>query len=164
MYGCEDHIFVLNIAINANVSRNRKLYALFIDLSKAFDSVRHQKLWSKLQEARISKKFLFNVQQLYANVKAKIRTKSGEFFPINNSVFQGETLSPKLFSLLVEDIICLSTWTRPGPTLRVKRSRSLMLNSWFFRNGSEEVTRKDAYNQHQCSRVEGLLPGPHDGP
>jgi hypothetical protein len=69
MYGCEGEIFVLNSAIQANVSRNRKQYALFIDLSKAFDSVRHQKPWSKLQEAVISKKFLLNVQQMYANVK-----------------------------------------------------------------------------------------------
>jgi hypothetical protein len=106
-YGCEDHIFVLNSAIQANISKKRKLYALFIDLSKAFDSVRHDKLWAKLKSAGLSYKFISNVQQLYTNVKAKIRTKFGDsdYFPINNSVFQGETLSPKLFSLFIEDIV-----------------------------------------------------------
>jgi hypothetical protein len=46
-YGCEDHIFVLTAALQANVSKRRKVFALFIDLSKAFDSIRHKLLWSK---------------------------------------------------------------------------------------------------------------------
>jgi hypothetical protein len=46
--GCEDHVFVLNAALQANTSRRRRVYALFIDLSKAFDTVRHDRLWSKL--------------------------------------------------------------------------------------------------------------------
>jgi hypothetical protein len=106
-FGSEDHVFVLNTAIQYNISRRRKLYALFIDLSKAFDSVRHDKLWAKLHVAGLSSKFIRTVQTLYHNAKAKIRTNQGESysFPIKNSVLQGETLSPKLFSLFVEDIV-----------------------------------------------------------
>jgi hypothetical protein len=43
-YGCEDHIFVLNSILQLNCSRRRKVYALFIDLSKAFDLVNHKLL------------------------------------------------------------------------------------------------------------------------
>jgi hypothetical protein len=106
-YGCEDHVFVLNAAIQFNVSRRRKVYALFVDLSKAFDSVRHDKLWAKLECIGISSKFIQTVKALYKNAKAKIRTHCGEssLFPLKNSVLQGETLSPKLFSLFIEDIV-----------------------------------------------------------
>jgi hypothetical protein len=60
-----------------------------------------------LQKAGLSRKFISNVQHLYANVKAKIRTRFGDSssLPMNNSVLQGETLSPKLFSLFIEDIV-----------------------------------------------------------
>jgi hypothetical protein len=72
----------------------RKLYALFVDLSKAFDSVRHEKC-------------IQTVQAMYKNAKAKIRTVSGEicYFCMNHGVLQGKTLSPKLFSLFIEDIV-----------------------------------------------------------
>jgi hypothetical protein len=77
-YGCEDHVFVLNVAIQYNISRRRKVYALFVDLSKAFDCVRHDKLWSKLYSIGLSDKFIKTVQALYTNAKAKIRTVHGE--------------------------------------------------------------------------------------
>jgi hypothetical protein len=106
-FGCDDHIFVLNSVLQANTSKNRKFFALFIDLSKAFDSVRLDKLWSKLETIGISIKFLRNIQFMYTNAKANIRTKHGvsNDFPLINSVFQGETLSPKLFTLFIEDIV-----------------------------------------------------------
>jgi hypothetical protein len=106
-YGCEDHIFVLNAVLQANTSRRPKVYALFVDLSKAFDSIRHDKLWSKIIHIGISGKFLKNIQCIYRSAKASIRTRYGESteFPIKNSVFQGETLSPKLFTLFIEDIV-----------------------------------------------------------
>jgi hypothetical protein len=85
----------LNAVLQANVSKRRKVFALFIDLSKAFDSIRHKFLWSKLHE------------KLHRHAKAKIRTQFGqsEYFPLKNSAFQGETLSPKLFMLFIEDIV-----------------------------------------------------------
>jgi hypothetical protein len=44
--GCEEHIFVLNAALQMNTSKRRKVNALFVDLSKAYDCIRHRKLWS----------------------------------------------------------------------------------------------------------------------
>jgi hypothetical protein len=57
--GYEDHVFTLN-AIIQNHLKNKKnvMYALFIDLSKAFDSVNHMKLWNKLASIGISTKFI----------------------------------------------------------------------------------------------------------
>jgi hypothetical protein len=83
------------------------VYALFIDLSKALDLVHHDLLWSKLYNVGLSMKFVQNLQHIYRCAKAKVRTKFGEgdFIDINNGVLQGESLSPKLFTLFLEDII-----------------------------------------------------------
>jgi hypothetical protein len=87
-------------AVQYNVSRRRKVFALFVGLSKAFDSVRHDKLWAKLYSMLllytpyfvnytigIRSKFIKIAQALYGNAKAKIRTCYGEsnYFPLKNS-------------------------------------------------------------------------------
>jgi hypothetical protein len=108
--GCEEHIFVLNAALQMNTSKRRKVYALFVDLSKAFDGIRHRKLWSNLHSIGLSNKFIRNIQCIYSKAKAtNIRTNYGmsPSFNLTNSVLQGETLSPKLFTLFVEDIVSI---------------------------------------------------------
>jgi hypothetical protein len=106
--GCEDHVFTLS-AILQNHLKNKKnvMYALFIDLTKAFDSVNHNKLWKKLHVLGLSSKFILMIQTIYKNAKAKVRTPYGEsiYFPIEKGVLQGECLSAKLFTLFIDDII-----------------------------------------------------------
>jgi hypothetical protein len=55
----------------------------------------------------ISDKFINNIKSIYRNAKAVVRNAKGQSnsFPIFNYVFQGETLSPKLFTIFIEDII-----------------------------------------------------------
>jgi hypothetical protein len=46
------------------------------------------------------------VKALYTNAKAKSEDiGESSLFPLKNSVLQGETLRPKLFSLFIEDIV-----------------------------------------------------------
>jgi len=106
-FGCEDHIFALNTAIQIHTRKKKKMYALFVDLSMAFDSVDHNKLWSKMRDIGISSKVITFVQKIYTGAKAKVRTPEGEsdFFQIKRGILQGETLSPFLFTLFMEDIV-----------------------------------------------------------
>jgi hypothetical protein len=96
-----EKVFVLNSILQLNCSKRIKVYALFIDFSKVFDLVHHDLLWGKLYNVGLSKKFLQNLQHIYRCAKAKVRTKFGEsgFIHINNGVLQGESVSPKLFTL-----------------------------------------------------------------
>ena len=41
-------IFILNTAIQSRKKRRKQLYTSFVDFSKAFDTVDHRLLWSKL--------------------------------------------------------------------------------------------------------------------
>jgi len=83
------------------------LYAVFIDLSKAFDSINHAKLWKRLAEIGLSSKFINYIKLLYSNLRTKVRTRAGEssFFKFKKGVMQGESLSPKLFTLFIDKLV-----------------------------------------------------------
>ncbi len=106
--GCIEQAFVLNTIIQNQV-RNKKsqLFTLFVDLSQAFDSVDHNLLWKKLVNKGVSSKFISVMRQIYSQAHARVRV-NGQFtsdFSIERSVLQGESLSPKLFTLFLDDIV-----------------------------------------------------------
>ena len=78
----------------------------FIDYTKAFDYVDHNKLWKILEEMRISNHHSCLLRSLYAGQEATVRTRYGtDGFKIRKGVQQGCILSPCLFNLYVEYII-----------------------------------------------------------
>jgi hypothetical protein len=110
--GCADHVFVLNSAIqitNTRGENGQKLYALFIDMTAAFDNVKHKLLCETLYKKGISTKFINIVSKIYAKANARIRTNTAlsNIFNIGKGVLQGETLSPILFTLYLEDMVKL---------------------------------------------------------
>ena len=50
----------------------------FIDYTKAFDCVEHNKLWKILKEMGIPEHFIFPLRNLYAGQEATIRTGHGK--------------------------------------------------------------------------------------
>ena len=58
-YSTIDHIFTLVSVVQKYLSKTRgRLYCVFIDFSKALDSVQHQILWNSLQNKSINGRFL----------------------------------------------------------------------------------------------------------
>ena len=83
------------------------IYFCFIDYTKAFDCVDHNKMWKILQEMGILDHLTCLLRNLYAGQAATVRTRHGktEWFQIGKGVCQGCVLSPCLFNLYVEDIM-----------------------------------------------------------
>ena len=79
----------------------------FIDYTKAFDCVDHNKLWKILQEMGIPDHLTCLLRNLYSGQEATVRTGHGttDRFQIGKGVQQGCILSPCLFSLYAEYII-----------------------------------------------------------
>ena len=79
----------------------------FIDYTKVFDSVDHNKLWKILQEMEIPDCFTCLLRKLYAGQEATHRTRLGtmDWFQIGKGVHQSYILSPCLFNLYAEYIM-----------------------------------------------------------
>ena len=84
----------------------KNIYVCFIDFTKTFDCVDHNKLWKILNEMWIPDHLTCLLRNLYASQKATVRTEHGttDWFQIGKGVRQGCTLSPCLFNLYVEYI------------------------------------------------------------
>ena len=79
----------------------------FIDYTKAFDCVDHNKLGKILKEMGIPDHLTCLLRNLYAGQEAKVRTRHGttDWFQIGKGVRQGCVLSPCLFNLYAEYIM-----------------------------------------------------------
>ena len=83
------------------------IYFCFIDYSKAFDCVDHNKLWKILKEMGIPDHLTSLLRNLYAGREATFRMGYGttDWFQIGKGVRQGCILSPCLFNLYAEYIM-----------------------------------------------------------
>ena len=83
------------------------IYFYFIDYSKAFDCVDHNKLWKILKEMGIPDHLIHLLRNLYAGQEATVRTGHGttDWLQIRKGVHQGCILSPCLFKLYAEYIM-----------------------------------------------------------
>ena len=74
----------------------KNIYFCFIDYTKAFDCVDHNKLWQILKEMGILDHLTCLLRNLYASQEATVRTGHGttDWFQIGKGVRQGCILSP----------------------------------------------------------------------
>ena len=76
-------------------------YFCFIDYTKAFDCVDHNKLWKILKDIGIPDHLTYFLSNLYADQGATVRIRHGtvDWFQIGKGVFLGCTLSLCSFNL-----------------------------------------------------------------
>uniref|UniRef100_R4GBQ9 ribonuclease H n=1 Tax=Anolis carolinensis TaxID=28377 RepID=R4GBQ9_ANOCA len=85
----------------------KNIYFCFIDYSKAFDCVDHNKLWHVLGGIGIPSHLVCLLRNLYKDQAATVRTDHGatDWFKIGKGVRQGCILSLYLFNLYAEHIM-----------------------------------------------------------
>ena len=81
--------------------QNQDLYLLFIDLTKAFDTVNREGLWCILEKAGCPKHFASIIRSFHDNMKATVREGSDKSppFPVTSGTKQGCIIAPTLFSI-----------------------------------------------------------------
>ena len=94
--------------INYYINNNSSLYELFIDKSKAFDKVLHNKLFMFMINKNICPFLILRlIVKMYNlnNAKVKWNGYLSLVYAMRNEVKQGGFLSPYLFSLYLEPLI-----------------------------------------------------------
>ena len=79
----------------------KNIHFCFIDYTKAFDCVDHNKLWKILPEMGIPDHIICLLRNVYAGQEATIRIRHGtaDWFQFRKGVHQGSILSACLFNL-----------------------------------------------------------------
>ena len=80
-------------------AKNLQTTLIFVDFTKAFDSIHRGKMEQILLAYGIPKETVAAITILYRNTKVKVRSPDGdtEYFDIVAGVLQGDTLAPYLF-------------------------------------------------------------------
>ena len=80
----------------------KNIYFCFIDYTKAFDCVDHNKVWKILKETGIPDQLTCLLRNLYAGQETTVRTRHGttDWFQIGKGIRQGCILLLCLFNLM----------------------------------------------------------------
>ena len=89
---------------------NRDLALVFVDFSKAFDSVDRNKMFEILKLYGIPDKMISAIKVMYTDTTSTILSPDGETppFSINAGILQGDTLAPFLFIIVVDYVLRMS--------------------------------------------------------
>ena len=105
------------------LEQRQDLYLLFLDLTKAFDTVSRPGLWSILSKLGCSPKFISMVRSLHDGMMARVIENGNvsDPFPVTNGVKQDCILAPALFRLLFTEMLSAALAnTSAGTTIRYR--------------------------------------------
>ena len=108
-------------------AKNLQATLIFVDFTKAFDSIHRGKMEQILLAYGIPKETVAAITILYRNTKVKVRSPDGdtEYFDIVAGVLQGDTLAPYLFIICLDYVLrtSIDKIKENGFELTKKRSR-----------------------------------------
>ena len=111
-YSTIDHLQTVNQVIEKAHEFNLNIYMAFIDFSKAFDSVEHISVLEAMKAIGVQPKYVRIIGKIYLKSNARVRSElEGEIFRMKRGVRQGDPISPKLFTCVLEMVFRKLNWS-----------------------------------------------------
>jgi hypothetical protein len=114
--GCNNAIFAMRTTIDYYVSRGSTVFTAALDISKAYDSVNHFKLFASLIKAGVPRWLVDVLVNWYNKLYVSVRWNEcvSGYFKVGSGVRQGSPLSPALFNVFVNVFITCTKDTGQG--------------------------------------------------
>ena len=105
-----EQIFNLRILCEKYLQHQQNLYHVFIDFKKAFDRVWHEALWATMRKYNTIASIIRAIGNLYDKAQSVVlfNGSTEEWFRTTVGVRQGCLLSPTIFNIFLERIMCES--------------------------------------------------------
>lgn len=114
-FSTTEHILTMNQIIEKAREYKIEIHCIFVDFRKAFDSIKHDKIWEALKNQGVEPKYIKLIKEIYKDAKTYVRTdRKGETFPIKKGVRQGDPLSSNLFNAVLEEVFRNLEWEGRG--------------------------------------------------
>ena len=99
--------YTLNEIVQGRLREDKKTYAFFLDIQKAYDSVWHDGLWYKLWDMGVKERMWHVIKKTYESSKSAVllEGEKSNTIKIEQGVAQGCSLSPILFSVFINDLL-----------------------------------------------------------
>ena len=99
---------IFRILFEKYLQHQQNLYHIFIEFKKAFDRVWHEALWATIRKYKINTSIIRVIENLYDKAQSAVlfNGSTGEWFRTTVGVRQGCLLSPTLFNIFLERIMC----------------------------------------------------------
>ena len=105
-YSTTDHLQALNQIIEKSNEYNLPLCIGFTDYEKVFNTVDHFAIFEALRKTNVNETYINILQNIYNQATARVhldKLVSTEFL-VHRGVRQGDPLSPKLFTAVMEEV------------------------------------------------------------
>lgn len=102
-----DAIYIIRQLIEKSIEYDKPVYMCFIDLTKAFDRVQLKDVTRILQNKHVPHDIVNIIRELNHETSTRVSTKTGltKDIPTPTGIRQGDSLSPQLFNMIMDDII-----------------------------------------------------------
>ena len=105
--GTMDALFLVRRLQEEHQAKDKRMYMCFVDLEKAFDGVPRGVTEWDMRKKGLPEILVKTMMSLYEGAETKVRVGSGlsEEFSVKVGVHQGSVLSPKLFAMVIDEVM-----------------------------------------------------------
>jgi hypothetical protein len=137
-FGCKEQLIIDTVIMEQARKNNRNIYTAFIDYKKAYDSVPHSWLIKILKIYKINLdliNFLSHVMTFWRttlNLSINNNKLKSEPIQIKRGIYQGDSLSPLWFCLVINPLTNLLNSTGYGFNIRLNNTTLSKLNHLLY--------------------------------